>query len=784
MVVIWSKGEMSWKELLLERARKTASRRRRIYGIEPAPRVRDLLTQESPVLNLRGKWLLLSYILFKSPQRRLELFWKYITDKDTPVRRRQIDSLAQDLRPHLSENCRVVINYFERRNYSRDLARVPVLMEKILHRTTPSLVVQPKTEEDISSILAYCHSKNLVVFPRGASSFAFGGAVPTRNGVVLDMSPMRTVLEIDHKARTVRVQPGARWADLASHLESYGLIPQTSPTSRFSTVAGWISTGGMGLDSYKYGSVYQSVVAIRVARPDGTIEALGAEDEPIKYLFGTEGQFGILTEITLRVRPKPDFSGARILTFDTPGRAFAYIDEAIEQNFQPAHLVFFDSEYLKRENILFDAHNHSEDPIVPERDSILLHFETSEDHQKFLASLNGNSNSAQGSEEPVRLENGVAARYLWADRYFPLKAQRIGPGLLGTEVIVPRENISKYIKKTQKLAQRFHIIPTVEVIVCSNDKAQSNTKKLIANNGGSHTYLLIVSFSCDYSKIVHYALSLLFIQLLVRMAVRQGGAPYGVGIWNTPFIRSKYDRAALSDLKNTKHKIDPKGILNPNKFFRIKGRFFSIPSLFFHPTVFLSVLALSHFFSPFIGLIARLTKPEPQDRWEIPRITDEPSLKESEALPDAWNQTKALLHQSAQRCTSCGACISVCPAYQITEDELVTGRSKLRMAEAMTNGMRLERPEAHAAFQCLHCGLCEEVCQTNLPLRDCYLGLETWLEDRFGSPAETVQEFIEKLDRRREFIRDVFGLDLPDWSAEDRLSRVPAVERATNGGNA
>ena len=94
---------MSWKEYLTERARKTASRRRRIYGIEPAPRVRRLINQDSPTLNLREKWLLLSYILFKSPQRRIELFWKYITDKDTPVRRRQIESLAQDIGSHLSE---------------------------------------------------------------------------------------------------------------------------------------------------------------------------------------------------------------------------------------------------------------------------------------------------------------------------------------------------------------------------------------------------------------------------------------------------------------------------------------------------------------------------------------------------------------------------------------------------------------------------------------------------------------------------------------------------------
>jgi FAD/FMN-containing dehydrogenase/ferredoxin len=766
---------MSWKEYLMERARKTASRRRRIYGIEPAPRVRQLIMQESPPLSFREKRLLLSYILLKSPQRRIELFWKYITDKDTPVRRRQIESLAQDIGSHLSENCRVAINYFERRNYSRDLARVPGLMEKTLHRTTPSLVVQPNTEKDISAILKYCNLNKMAVFPRGSGSFAFGGAVPTRNGIVIDLSPMMAVLEVDPKAQTVRVQPGARWADVATHLAPFGLIPQTSPTSRFSTVAGWISTGGMGLDSYKYGNITKSVLAVRVVRPDGTIEELDSKDEAINDLFGTEGQFGILTEITLQVRPKPSHSGTRMLTFNNPGQAFAFIDELNNGDFQPSHVVYFDREYLKRENILFSDHSHSKEPIVPENDGILLHFETPEDEEKFLSSRNGNDHSDSEHEGKNELDNDIAPRYLWANRYFPLKAQRIGPGLLGTEVKIPRENIVRYMNKLKRLARSFNIKPAVEVIVCDSNLIETNGKETISKNGKSHSFLLIVSFRCDYSRTVHYVLSLLFNQLLVRMAVRFGGAPYGIGIWNTPFIQSKYSRDNLNKLKQTKNKIDPKGILNPNKFFKIRGRFFSIPSSMLHPVIFRPILALSHFFSPVIGLIARITAPEAQNRWDIPIIESDRPIKEN-------NRGEDLLHQSAQRCTSCGACISVCPAYHITEDELVTGRSKLRMVEAMTNGMRLEISEAYAPFQCLHCGLCEEVCQTQLPLRDCYLVLEDWLENRFGSPADTVQDFVDQLDSRREFINDIFGLVLPDWSPEEKLLRVPAIERSLNGG--
>jgi len=731
---------MSWKEYLIYRARRAAGRRRQLYGTEPAPQVASLLFEEDVSLNFRQTQRLLVYILFKSPRHRLRLLRLRLTDRDTPSRRRQIDKLAQDLRNRISEHSRVSAGFFERSNCSRDLARVPALMEKALHRTTPFLVVQPKNERDIVSVLKFCQSKKLALFPRGSASFAFGGAVPTRNGIVMDLSSMMAILEVDPEKRVIRVQPGARWADIATKLGQHGLAPVTTPTSRFSTVAGWICTGGWGLDSFAHGTVYESVLGVRVVRPDGSIEELGAESESIKDLFGTEGHLGILTEITLRVRPKPEYSGEYLLTFDSPEKSFELIEQLVNGDHNPSHIVFFDQEYMKRENAIFAEHTKLKNPVVPEKDSVLLHFETPQNEQSFLASLNGPVNQA--------VENAVAARYLWADRFFPLKAQRIGPGLLGSEVVIPQEKASEYIARVRKLGQHFKMEPTIEVIVCRDNESFFN--------------LVIVSFSCDYSRTLHYDLSLLFIQLLVRLAVRLGGFPYGIGIWNTPFVKSRYTQDQFKRLKAKKHEIDPGDILNPNKFFRIKGRFHNIPALAMRPTIFHTILAVSHFLAPFLGLIARAFGPEQLEQWDVPSKDEE--------------QGKSLLHQSSQRCTSCGSCISVCPAYHITSDELVTGRAKLRMAEAMMRGLEFSQTEAHSSFQCLHCGLCEEVCQTRLPLRDCYLVLESWIESRFGSPHETVQRFIEKLDNNRDFIKETFGLDLPAWSPDEQMSRVPAVK--------
>lgn len=99
------------------------------------------------------------------------------------------------------------------------------------------------------------------------------------------------------------------------------------------------------------------------------------------------------------------------------------------------------------------------------------------------------------------------------------------------------------------------------------------------------------------------------------------------------------------------------------------------------------------------------------------------------------------------------------------------------------NGMKLEQTEAHAPFQCLHCGLCEEVCQTHLPLRDCYLILEEWIVNRFGLPTETIRRFTQELDNNRLIINRIFGLDLPEWSPDEQEGRILTVgEKADRGG--
>jgi hypothetical protein len=199
---------------------------------------------------------------------------------------------------------------------------------------------------------------------------------------------------------------------------------------------------------------------------------------------------------------------------------------------------------------------------------------------------------------------------------------------LGAEVVIPGTKAAGYIARVKKLARWFNIIPTIEVIVCRQQE--------------SYSYLVIMSFDCDYSRSFHYVLSLLFIQLLVRLAVRSQGHPYGTGIWNTPFVRSRYGKESLDRLKRKKQEIDPAETLNPDKFFKIKGRFFGIPALFLRPLPFRMILAASHAFAPVLGLFARIAGPKRSNSWEVPSKDDE--------------QGKSLL-RPACRCVTATKCL-------------------------------------------------------------------------------------------------------------------------------
>ena len=184
--------------------------------------------------------------------------------------------LAKELRKILGPKARVIWRGAELDLYARDQADIPDSLRKMLIRTTPDAVVQPESVEDVANVVSAAYDLGVPIVPRGAASFPLGGSVPTMGGVVIDLSALRRIFGVDRDRFLADVETGVRWSTLQEILRGEGLALRTYPSSWFSTIGGWVSTGGYGINSLKFGHLSKNVEALQVVTPKGGVEWIGA----------------------------------------------------------------------------------------------------------------------------------------------------------------------------------------------------------------------------------------------------------------------------------------------------------------------------------------------------------------------------------------------------------------------------------------------------------------------------------------------------------------------------
>jgi ferredoxin len=476
-----------------------------------------------------------------------------------------------------------------------------------------------------------------------------------------------------------------------------GLCLMTYPSSKFSTVAGWISTGGYGINSLKYGHLSKQVVSMKVITGAGDLKDLSPSDQDFGYFISTEGEFGIVVEATLRLRDIPQASYAHLLYFSSDKEAFAFIERFLKsrstEKLNPNVIRFLD------ENHLSDTNEVMRESIFKKSAGVLMEFSSSEDEGHFVKFMS----EAGSIEEAPR----YVASYLWNERLFGMKAKRLGPTILASEIIIPITNAPAYIQKAKKLGGRFGVEVCIDSYIIDDKKA-----------------LIMSTFLCD-SRSKKYYVNMPLVSMLTKFAVSLGAEPYGLGLWNAAFINYLYSREKLKELKAYKSKVDPNNILNPGKFFGITSK--SISALVFHPAVFGLSMNLMILLSPIIGKMVTLLlgKDEKIDSLDF--------------------------ELSTHACAKCGNCVAVCPAYLITNNEGVTAKGKVALAKKLITGKEVTAEEAANAFMCMHCKACEEICQTNLELMMFWDALEKRIEGKFGRPETQITEFLKKVDNSKEY---------------------------------
>src|SRR5437588_1479938 len=217
------------------------------------------------------------------------------------------------------------------------------------YRQLPMVVALPETEAQVQRILRTCAAMQVPVVPRGAGTGLSGGALPPGDGVLLSMAKFMRVLRVDPRARVAVVQPGVRNAVISEVAAPHGLYYAPDPSSQIAcTIGGNVAENSGGVHCLKYGLTVHNVLRVRVATIDGEIIELGGEalDAPgldlLAVFIGSEGMLGIVTEVTVRLVPKPASARVIMASFDdlvTGGNAVASV---IAAGIIPAGLEMMD----------------------------------------------------------------------------------------------------------------------------------------------------------------------------------------------------------------------------------------------------------------------------------------------------------------------------------------------------------------------------------------------------------------------------------------------------------
>src|SRR5256712_8008634 len=321
---------------------------------------------------------------------------------------------------------RVARSEFERMVYSHDFASLPKIA-LLQWRLYPDFVALPQTTEEVSALVKLSDESLLQITPRGGGTGWCGGSVPNRGGVLVDMRKMNHVLALDPEARTVTVEAGATWKQVADSVESKGFALPTVPLNAIgSTVGGAINSGSTGFGGLRGGSLRDAIANLEVVLPDATLLKTASDADSggqlanLTPLFlGAEGTLGIVTKAVLRIAPKPEVSKPLAYSFPGLEAAARFLKGIVDAALTPYHAALMDRDHFVFERAL---QADSPDPT----DLALVAVQGSKDD---VADQEKSMDALATKEQGTKLPAAIGDR-LWRDPYNNFSARRPSRGLM------------------------------------------------------------------------------------------------------------------------------------------------------------------------------------------------------------------------------------------------------------------------------------------------------------------------------------------------------------------
>lgn len=420
-----------------------------------------------------------------------------------------------------------------------------------LYRTLPQAVVLPETEEQVQAVLRACTRLNVPVVARGAGTGLSGGAMPHAQGVLLGMAKFNKILRIDPESACAVVQPGVRNLAISEAAAPYGLYYAPDPSSQIAcSIGGNVAENSGGVHCLKYGLTLHNVMRVRMVTMDGELVELGSEapDAPgpdlLSVFVGSEGMLGVVTEVTVRLIPRPAVARVIMASFASVEAAGDAVARVIAAGIIPAGLEMMDQRAV-----------HMVEPFVRagydlDAQAILLCESdgTAEEVEDEVARMEAVFRQAGATRLQVSQSEAERLRF-WAGRKnaFPA-AGRVSPDYYCMDGTIPRRQLARVLSAIQQMEDEYGLR-------CAN--------VFHAGDGNLHPLILF-----DSNKPEEVERAEKFGAAILELCVQVGGTvtgEHGVGIEKINQMCVQFSRDELDLFLAVKRAFDPLGLLNPEK---------------------------------------------------------------------------------------------------------------------------------------------------------------------------------------------------------------------------
>jgi len=419
------------------------------------------------------------------------------------------------------------------------------------YRQTPMIVVLPQTEEEVIKILQICHRTKTPVVPRGAGTGLSGGALPHESGVLLSLTKLKKILELDPASRTARVQPGVRNLAISEAAAPYGLYYAPDPSSQIAcSIGGNVAENSGGVHCLKYGLTVHNILELRVVTLSGEILEIGGSGldaagyDLLAIMTGSEGMLGIVTEIVVKLTPSAEKAQVVMAAFDDIRKAGDAVANVIGAGIIPAGMEMMDRITTRAvEEYVHAGYNleaaaillcESDGTVEEVADEVLRIGE--------IMRQSGAIEIKTSRDESERLR-------FWAGRKaaFPA-AGRVSPDYYCMDGTIPRKKLAFVLTGIERLSSEYGLR-------CMN--------VFHAGDGNLHPLILYdANQPGELQKTEEFGAKIL------EMCIDVGGTitgEHGVGIEKINQMCSQFTRHELEMFHSVKAAFDPSGLLNPGK---------------------------------------------------------------------------------------------------------------------------------------------------------------------------------------------------------------------------